>query len=135
MTEMNLKRSRKKNGTPATTAGRSLKPTSPSVKLPFTLTVLNDLYLVREDEQVIEGESEAVVEAIETGKLHIPEAFEAYYKKVPYTGVVVSKGEKTKYDIPIGSHILYGKFAVQRFEYKGEKLLIVKESDVHGIIG
>ena len=107
--------------------GKSSKPK-------LSLKVLNDLYLVKEDETVIEGESDAVVKAIETGKLHIPEAYEAYYKKVPYTGTVVAKGDKTKYDIPIGAHILYGKFAVQRFEYKGEKMLIVKEADVHGII-
>lgn len=107
--------------------GKSSKPK-------LSLKVLNDLYLVREDETVIEGESEAVVKAIESKLIHIPEAYEAYYKKVPYTGEVVAKGERTKQDIPIGSHILYGKFAVQRFEYKGEKLLIVREQDIHGIL-
>lgn len=105
-----------------------------SSKPKLSLKVLNDLYLVREDETVVEGESEAVVKAIETKLIHIPEAYEAYYKKVPYTGTVVAKGDKTNYDVPIGAHILYGKFAVQRFEYKGEKLLIVKECDVHGIL-
>ena len=136
MTVKSLKESQRKNGTHATTVEPYMKHIKKKESLPLlksTLTVLNDLYLVKEDEMALEG-NEAVVTAISSGKLHVPEAYEAFYKKVPYTGTVIAKGDKTKYDIPLGSKIFYGKFAVQRFEHEGEKLLIVREKDVHGIV-
>jgi len=99
-----------------------------------TLQVLNDLYLVEEDEMALDATGD-VYDAIKAGTLHIPDAYKAFYEKVPYTGTVVAKGDKVKYDVPIGSKVMYGKFACQRFTHNGKRLLIVKEKDLHGIIG
>ncbi|HJS83157.1 MAG TPA: hypothetical protein VJ742_10030 [Nitrososphaera sp.] len=99
-----------------------------------TLQVLNDLYLVEEDEMALDATGE-VYDAIKAGTLHIPDAYKAFYEKVPYTGTVVAKGDKVKYDVPIGAKVMYGKFSCQRFTHNGKRLLIVKEKDLHGIIG
>lgn len=131
--------SQKKNGTHATCAERSMKKLKikqaaqqPSQSI---LQVLNDLYLVEEDEMMVDSASKDVTKAIEEGKLHIPEAYKAFYEKVPYTGTVIAKGDKLKYQIPLGSKIMYGKYSCQRFQHGDRRLLIVKERDVHGIIG
>lgn len=138
MMEMSLKRSRKKSVTPVTSVEPSMKKQKTKQveqqPLPFTLRVLNDLYLVEEDEMVVEAKGD-VKEAIDSGRLVIPEAYKAFYEKVPYTGTVIAKGDKLKYDIPLGSRIMYGKYSCQRFEHEGHRLLIVKERDVHGIFG
>lgn len=99
-----------------------------------TLRVLNDLYLVEEDEMALDATG-AVYEAIKGGTLHIPDAYKAFYEKVPYTGTIIAKGDKVRYDVPIGAKVMYGKFSCQRFNHNGRRLLIVKERDLHGIIG
>lgn len=137
MTAASLKECLKRTVTPATNAEPCMKRSTrkkPSASSKSTLRVLNDLYLVEEDDLVLEGESEAVVRAIDEGRLHIPEAYKAYYEKVPYTGTVIASGDKLKYNIPVGARVMYGKFSCQRFKHDGKRLLIVRERDVHAIL-
>ena len=132
-----MKRFQKKNGIHVINAEQSMKrlktrqtAQQPSLSI---LRVLNDLYLVEEDEMALDATG-AVYTAIQEGRLHIPEAYKAFYEKVPYTGTVVAKGDKTKYDeVQVGTKVFYGKFSCQRFQHEGRRLLIVREKDLHGI--
>ena len=72
------------------------------------------------------------------GGLIIPDSA----KEMPAEGVVVSVGEGARKDsgelIPMavkaGDHILFGKWSGTEVKIDGEELLIMKESDILGII-
>ena len=100
-----------------------------------TLKVLNDIYLIEEDEMEHEYDlSGEVEEAVRSGKLHIPDAFEDYSKKVPDKGVLIAQGPDVKYKLALGTRVLYGRFAGSRFKYDGKNLVRVREYDVHAVI-
>ena len=83
------------------------------------------------------------VEAIEkeektAGGIIIPDAA----KEKPIQGKIVAvgkgskndKGEVTPLDVKVGDIVLYGKWAGTEVEIGGKKLMIMKESDIMGII-
>ena len=88
------------------------------------LRVLNDLYLILEDE----------MESDYKGSVIIPDSVEGFYKKVPSTGKVISKGGRCKLDIPVGTRVRYGRFSGVRFEHQGKKLILVREYDLHAVL-
>lgn len=51
------------------------------------------------------------------------------------TGSKNDKGEITPLDVKVGDVVLYGKWAGTEVEINGKKLMIMKESDIMGIIG
>ena len=73
------------------------------------------------------------------GGIIIPDAA----KEKPMQGKIVAvgkgskndKGEVTPLDVKIGDVVLYGKWAGTEVEVGGKKLMIMKESDIMGIIG
>jgi chaperonin GroES len=84
------------------------------------------------------------VEAIEkeektAGGIIIPDAA----KEKPVQGKIVAvgkgskndKGEVTPLDVKVGDIVLYGKWAGTEVEIGGKKLMIMKESDIMGIVG
>lgn len=58
-------------------------------------------------------------------------------KEKPLKGEVLAVGQGTKDEAMIlkaGDHVLYGKYAGTEVEFDGEKLLIMRQSDVLAII-
>lgn len=49
-------------------------------------------------------------------------------------GIRNKKGEIYPLELKVGDKVLYGKWAGTEIEIKGEKLIVMKESDVFGII-
>jgi chaperonin GroES len=58
-------------------------------------------------------------------------------KEKPQRGIVVAAGAGKK-DEPLtvktGDEVLYGKYAGTEFQYEGEQLLIMRESDILAIL-
>ncbi len=84
------------------------------------------------------------VEAIEQeektqGGIIIPDTA----KEKPMKGKIVAvgkgtkndKGDITPLDVKVGDVVLYGKWAGTEVEINGKKLMIMKESDIMGIVG
>ncbi|MBR1515775.1 MAG: co-chaperone GroES [Paludibacteraceae bacterium] len=58
-------------------------------------------------------------------------------KEKPLRGEVIAVGQGTKDEqmvLKAGSHVLYGKYAGTEIEIDGEKLLIMRQSDVLAVI-
>ena len=51
------------------------------------------------------------------------------------TGTVNDKGEVRPLDVKAGDRILFGKWSGTEVKLNGEDLLIMKESDIMGVIG
>ena len=51
------------------------------------------------------------------------------------TGTVSDKGEVHPLDVKAGDRILFGKWSGTEVKLNGEDLLIMKESDIMGVIG
>ncbi|HOF99390.1 MAG: co-chaperone GroES [Paludibacteraceae bacterium] len=59
-------------------------------------------------------------------------------KEKPLKGEVVAVGKGTKDEemiVAVGDTVLYGKYAGTELEWDGEKYLIMRQSDIMGIIG
>jgi chaperonin GroES len=64
-------------------------------------------------------------------------------KEKPVQGKVIAvgngtkndKGEVIKLDVKVGDIVLYGKWAGTEVEIGGKKLMVMKESDIMGIVG
>lgn len=50
------------------------------------------------------------------------------------TGIRDDKGSITPLDVKVGDKVIFGKWSGTEVEIEGEKLLIMKESDIMGII-
>lgn len=95
----------------------------------MALKPLHDRVLVRRTES----------EEKTAGGLYIPESA----KEKPAEGVIVACGEGARKDsgelIPMavneGDNVLFGKWSGTEVTVDGEELLIMKESDIMGIIG
>ena len=95
----------------------------------MTFRPLHDRVLVRRVE----------AEAKTAGGIIIPDTAQ----EKPQEGEVVSvgsgtkndKGEVTPLDVKAGDRILFGKWSGTEVKVNGEDLLIMKESDILGIIG
>lgn len=58
-------------------------------------------------------------------------------KEKPLRGEVIAVGQGTKDEqmvLKTGNHVLYGKYAGTEIEIDGEKLLIMRQSDVLAVI-
>ena len=94
----------------------------------MTFTPLHDRVLVRR----IDGADKT------SGGLFIPDSA----KEKPQEGEVVAAGAGTKdedgsripLDIKVGDKILFGKWSGTEIKIDGEELMIMKESDIFGII-
>ena len=59
-------------------------------------------------------------------------------KEKPLQGTVAAVGNGTKdveMILKVGDNVLYGKYAGQEIEYKGEKFIVMRQSDVIAILG
>lgn len=75
----------------------------------------------------------AVAEEKSQGGIIIPDTA----KEKPLKGEVVAVGKGTKdraMELKVGDVVLYGKFAGTEIDIEGEKVLIMKESDVLAIL-
>ena len=57
-------------------------------------------------------------------------------KEKPLQGTVAAVGNGTKDEemiLKVGDNVLYGKYAGQEIEYKGEKFIVMRQSDVIAI--
>jgi len=89
---------------------------------------LHDRVLVRR----VEDESKS------TGGIIIPDTA----KEKPMEGEVIAvgpglrdeKGEYTPLDVKVGDRILFGKWSGTEVKMDGEELLIMKESDIMGVL-
>lgn len=58
-------------------------------------------------------------------------------KEKPLQGTVVAVGNGTKDEemiLKVGDNVLYGKYAGQEIEYKGEKFIVMRQSDVIAVL-
>lgn len=94
----------------------------------MSLTPLHDRVLVRR----VEGEEKTA------GGLYIPESA----KEKPAEGEIIAvgaglrnqDGERIALDVKVGDMVLFGKWNGQDVTVDGEELLMMKESDIMGII-
>ena len=119
MTKTNLKKSQAKSVTPVTGVERYMKLMKEEKSSLPTLKVLNDLYLVETD-----------APAKYEGVLTIPDEFKAYYENLPETGVIVSRGNTTRYQLEPGTNVRFGKHSGQRFKHNGKDLQLIREHDI-----
>lgn len=94
------------------------------------LTVLNDRVLIDPDPVEYQGASEKVLEALRSQKIVLPDAYEAFYKNLPETGVVVAIGNECKMPIAIGNRVHFAKMSAAKMKFKGKDYLVVREYDV-----
>jgi len=95
----------------------------------MSLTPLHDRVLVRR----VEGEEKTA------GGLYIPESA----KEKPAEGEIIAvgaglrnqDGERIALDVNVGDKVLFGKWNGQDVTVDGEELLMMKESDIMGILG
>lgn len=118
---------------------KSLKQSLAGSSFIKKLRMLHDRYLIEEDAPEIEIDNESgvtkeVAEALKTGLLYAPDQAEYYAKKFPCKGVVIAKGPKCKFDIPIGSRVAYARLGGQRIKEDGKPYIILNETDLHGFI-
>ena len=100
----------------------------------YNLKVLNDRVLIKPDEAEYQGASKEVGQALESGKLVLPEAYEAFYKNLPDKGIIVGIGDKCKYMWILGQHVGFAKMAASKIKENGEVLLKIREHDVDYVI-
>lgn len=50
------------------------------------------------------------------------------------TGRILDNGEKVKMEVQVGDKVLYGKYSGTEVKIEGEEYLIVKESEILGIL-
>ena len=50
-------------------------------------------------------------------------------------GKLLENGDVRPLDVKVGDHVLFGKYSGSEVKVDGEDLLIMKESDIMGIIG
>lgn len=75
----------------------------------------------------------AAVEQKTVGGIIIPDSA----KEKPLKGEVLAIGNGTKDEemvVAVGNTVLYGKYAGTELEWEGEKLLIMRQSDILAII-
>ncbi len=88
-------------------------------------------------------EDRVVVEPIESESktasgIYLPEAS----KEKPVRGKIVAagpgkrleNGKRAEMSVKIGNTVIYGKYAGSEVELKGKKLLIIKESELLGVL-
>jgi chaperonin GroES len=88
-------------------------------------------------------EDRVVVEPIEnetktSGGIFLPESA----KEKPVRGKVVASGpgrllengKRAEMSVKVGSTVVYGKYAGSEVEFKGKKLLIIKETELLGVL-
>ena len=124
MTKKNSRRYQEKSGTHVTGAEQSTKSTKQEKSPSPILKVLNDLYLIETDP----------VEKYD-GKMILPDMYKAYYENLPETGVIISHGDTTRYHLPIGMKVRFGKHSGQRFKFNDKDLQLVREHDILASIG
>lgn len=141
MTGKNLKKSRGKSGTrvtPAAASSASQKPATAVLRLSkLSFLALNDFYVIEEDpiDFLDSGMSADVEKALKESKLYLPDAFSSFAEKYPCTGIVVSRGNKTKYsEIELGTRVMFARLGVQRYLVNGKSYVNVLESDLHAIL-
>ena len=119
MTKKSLRKSLGKSATPAIGAGLYTRLTMQEKSSSPTLKVLNDLYLVETDPP-----------KKYEGVLEIPDMYKAFYENLPETGVIVSRGNTTRYQLEPGLHVRFGKHSGQRFKHNGKDLQLIREHDI-----
>lgn len=129
MTAIKWKRYQVKKGTRVTSVEQSLKS---------TLKAINDIYILEEEQPRPEvdkpsGFSKDVVDMIQAGTLVIPDTAEYYLNKYPCIGKVLAHGDKVRYNIPIGTRVLFARYGVQRDQVDGNNYVFVREVDIHAI--
>ena len=72
------------------------------------------------------------------GGLYIPDTA----KEKPQAGEIIAvgpgrieKGERVPMDLKVGQKVIYSKYAGTEYRIEDEELVIMKESDVHAVIG
>ena len=104
-----------------------------------TLRAINDIYVLEEEAPRPEvdkpsGFTKDVVESISSGKLIIPDTAEYYLNKYPCIGKVIDHGDKVRYNIPVGTKVLFARYGVQRDQVDGKNYVFVREADLHAIL-
>ena len=59
-------------------------------------------------------------------------------KEKPFQGVVVAAGQGKKEEpmtVKVGDNVIYGQYSGTELKVDGKNYLIMKESDIYGIIG
>lgn len=69
-------------------------------------------------------------ESMTVGGIYIPETA----KETPQRGVVVSVGDKDDLTVKEGDIVIYSQMAGSEIHINGDELLIMRESDIFGII-
>lgn len=135
---MKWKPSQPVTATPAT--GAEASTSSEKVKLRnHGLKVLNDMYVIEEEPVDFEvdkpsGLTSEVVNMVKSGGLILPETAEFYAKKYPCIGKVIAHGDGTKYNLELGSRVLFARHGGLREQVDGHDYVFIRESDIHCVL-
>lgn len=99
-----------------------------------SLKVLNDFYLIEEDEMELQESTESVRSAVKDGKLILPDSYESFLKKYPFTGIVVSHGEKVIHKLVEGTRVIFPRHAKAILDGMegphGRRLILIRDYDL-----
>ena|SRR3990167_7084381 len=94
------------------------------------LKVLNDRVLIKPNEATYQGASKEVTKALESGKLVLPESYEAFYKNLPDTGTIVGIGDGCKGRWVIGDKVHFAKMAGAKLKHENADYIVLREYDI-----
>ena len=89
--------------------------------------------IIKADENRLTGLSQSSREAIESGKLVLPETYEGALKKVADSGTVLSVGSECRYELKVGDRIYFSQFAYVNLNEE-ERLRVLNEDDIFAVI-
>lgn len=104
------------------------------------LRALNDYYIIEEEaiELTVDKQSgltQDVIDAIETKRIVLPEIASGFADKFPFRGVIVSKGDRTKYEeIQPGTRVMFARLGGMRWNIGDKQYVNIKEADLHAIV-
>lgn len=99
------------------------------------LTALNDLLLIEEDPMELQSDNSSdVLEAVKVGKIILPESYENYMKKYPFTGTVIGIGPKVKNKFSKGDKVVFARYSKAVLDGmtgpNNLRLIMVREHDI-----
>lgn len=127
------------SATSAEVSLKSRKKEAVSTGLKYTLKALNDFYIVEEEPIELTNDRDSgltkdVVDSLKSGLLVLPDSAEYFANKFPFRGRVIAKGDRTRYDIPIGTRVMFARLGGQRWQDGDKQYLTLREQDIHAII-
>ena len=135
MTKKSSKKSQGKSATPVIGVGQSTKSMKKEKSSSPTLKVLNDRVLILpQKDEVVEGASAEVLEALKSEKLVLSEEGRAAYFKRPQWGTIVSWGDRCFYKWEVGQKVAFARDGWAKLTFEGIEYLVFCEHQLNATL-